>query len=329
MKRAISLLCETTLSGFQQQKNATVNKKRISAFAELDQVYVSGIFRFFYTNNPESIHCIADQTDASQNNVPDYVENLAIQARATADALSYLGFTHPLENQRYKGKISFIDCNIRNMGKGNGVAFSAPQKSRLSNTSELSLAMAVRNDIEQFPSTWSIISHELFHLYQYGYTAFRGSWYLEAMTNWAEHIIRATNPNKIKYYLPQSKAELEEQIYRVSYNLLWHRLAYLSTAHTSKIVFPAQLLNRQYTDGAKVFKGDHLSGFLFVRTVLEKMQIKSNALSFEHGLDSNLWTEDQQNSPENWPIMLKVIQETMHEMGMNQTEEERGFLSIN
>lgn len=80
-----------------------------STLPTLDSVYKSGKFRIYYSTNPNNTDYIPDQTDINNNSIPDYVENVAIQATATTEALSLLGFVHPLDSERYKNVAHYIE----------------------------------------------------------------------------------------------------------------------------------------------------------------------------------------------------------------------------
>ena len=162
------------------------------SFPTLDSVYKSGKFRVYYSTNATNADYIQDQTDVNNNQIPDYVENVAIQANATADAFTYMGYKHPLESDRYNGAVDFIDIHIKAI-KGNGVAFESPSfasQNKAIKEGKCSLGIDINNNLGVFPGTWSVVAHELFHTYQYGYNQFKKTWYMEGTANWGERVIR-------------------------------------------------------------------------------------------------------------------------------------------
>lgn len=297
----------------------------------LDSVYKSGKFRIYYSTNPNNVDYIPDQTDVNANGIPDYVENLAIQANATTDALTYLGFTHPLESDRYKNVAHYIDIHLLAID-GNGIAYEIPGNwvNKPSKEGKCALLLVVRNNLESFPGNyWTTGTHEIFHLYQYGYNQFKGGWYLEGMTNLMERVLKlGTQGGSGLTPLPSTQIALDSDVYNVPYNQLWHRLAVLSDSTSGQLNLPSSLLNRTYLDGTKVFKDEKLKGHAFVKQVLDNMKTTTDQLSVMRGWDAHNWAELDQTTPANRPHMLKAIQDAMYQFGMNKTNEEKEFLKL-
>lgn len=322
-------ICSAVLLSTPYTFAGTPCSEQKDRFPEINQVYQSGDFRFFYSDQPKSKHFIPDQTDANKNKIPDYIENMAIQANTTAAALKQLGFKAPLETERYKNNAKTIDFVVQAM-KSNGVAYENPISTQSENKQQqqCGLKINIRYNVEDFPGTWSIVTHELFHLYQYGYSQFKNPWYLEGMTNWLERVIRKENGEKYLTPLPSSKEELDKNVFKVPYNDLWHRLGYLATEDKGKLQLPSDLMSTQYTNGEPVFKDDIFNGWLFNLNVLKKLEASSLELSKQNNLDPYNWEEALQRSPENNKYILKAIQETMREMQIVETPEQQAFLEI-
>lgn len=305
-----------------------------STLPTLDSVYKLGEFRVYYSNNSSNVDYIPVQTDVNNNNIPDYVENIAIQAKATTDAFTALGFIHPLNSDRYNGAAEFIDIHLLTM-TGNGVAFENPSIyiNKPLKEGKCSLQMNVSNNLSSFPGNyWTTVTHEIFHLYQYGYSQFKGGWYLEGMANWAERVLRLGTQggnSTLPMLLPSTQAELTTNVYDVAYNNLWHRSVVLADTTTGQLNLPSELLNRTYTDGTKVFKDEKLKGHAFIKKALENAKIKSDQLSVQNGWDPSNWAEADQVNTNNRPYMLKAVQDAMLQLGMNQTTEETNFLNLN
>ena len=294
------------------------------------KLYTIGEIRVFYSNDINSKYYIVNQKDENNNKIPDYVENIAIQANATIDIFSALGLIKPLDNSRYKKVVKYIDIHLVDT-KYNGLAYEMPTLWKRSNIkgNRPALLILVNHNLKNFPGNyWTTVTHELFHLYQYGYSQFKGGWYLEGMANWSERALRLGAVGRGgDRLLPQNEQELQ-QVFNTSYNHLWHRLAILSDTSNGKLEIPKSLLNRTYVDGTKVFKDDQWKGYRFMKKFLENLEIMSNRISVEKKRDPYFWSEKDQISKENRKIILKVIQQTMLEFDMNKTDEERNFLRL-
>lgn len=296
----------------------------------IESVYKSGKFRIYYSKNPSSPDYLTDMTDQNSNNIPDYVENIAIQANATTDALTYLGFTHPLESERYKGVAEYIDIHV-NLSSGNGLAYEGVTNyiNKINKENKCTLILQVRKNLENFPANWATVAHEIFHLYEYGYSQFKEGWYIESMAKWSENVLRAEQLNEGTVELPKTINELNNSVYGVEYNQLWYRLAYLSDSSTGQLVLPSELLNRTYINGSKVFKNEIFKGHSFMKKVLENFKLKSDQISFQNNWNPHRWSESAQLNTSNRAYMLDAIQETMLQFGMNRTTEESTFINLN
>ncbi len=58
------------------------------------------------------------------------------------------------------------------------------------------------------------------------------------------------------------------------------------------------------------------------------MKIKSDQISSQNGWNPHNWDEIDQSNPANRTLMLKAIQDSMLQFGMNQTTEEQEFLLL-
>ena len=331
MKIQIYSTLFTSILCCMQVSAASICNTPKSTLSALDRVYKSNQFRIYYSSQVDNEHYIPDQTDLNHNQIPDYVENIAIQANATTDALTVLGFKHPLQSARYKNVAHYIDIHVLKMS-GNGVAYELPSHwiNKASKENKCALLLVIRHNLEGFPrNNWTTVTHEIFHLYQYGYSQFKGRWYLEGMTNLMERLLKqgAQGGNGLTP-LPSTSSELEQKVYNVPYNHLWHRLAVLSDQTDGQLSLPKSLLNRTYLDGSKVFKDDKLKGHAFIKTVLENMDTMGHQLSKENNWDQYNWAETAQQAPSNRAYMLNMIQKTMHQFEMNQTLEQQNFLKL-
>lgn len=301
-----------------------------STYSNLEYIYKAGKIRVFYSTNPSSPDNLPIKTDINNNSIPDYVENVALQANTAADVFTHIGFVHPLESTRYKNVVNYIDIHLVN--QDGGVAYEIPAKmpNRPDTENKCSLKMVISNRLDSFPGEyWSLVSHELFHLYQYGYSQFKRGWYGEATANWAERSIRSGGHKPViaPNLLPATQEELKTKVYDVHYNGLWSRIAELYEKNNGVMGLPSSLLNRKYTDGSKVIKDDSLSAYIFMAKFMDNLRLKSEQISYQNNWDPYAWGTNKTLESNN-PIILKVIQDTMYQSGMNKTEEEKAFLNL-
>lgn len=310
--------------------SASVCTNDTNPYNNLERLYKAGKTRVFYSTNPASPDNIPIKTDVNKNSIPDYVENVALQANTAAEVFSHVGFIHPLESKRYKNVVSYVDIHLVN--QSGGVAYEIPSRmiNRSDSENKCALKIVLSNNLGDFPGEyWSIVSHELFHLYQYGYSQFKRGWYGEATANWAERAIRAGGhkPVAAPNLLPSTQALLQTNVYDVHYNGLWSRLAELYEKNNGIMGLPSTILNVKYTDGSKVVKDDRLSAYVFMAKFMDNLRIESERISYQNNWDPYAWGSNKSLESNN-PIILKVIQMTMHQSGMNKTAEEKAFLNL-
>ncbi|WP_233859382.1 hypothetical protein [Paraburkholderia sp. HD33-4] len=307
-----------------------INKLATGFMPSLTEKYElegSGI-RVFYTRSGD--HQIVDQTDANSDGVPDYVENVARQADAARKAFNLLGFRDPLESARYRAA-SYIDINLGNIA-GNGLAYSEPAS--YSAVPQRDGACSIRIDIssrlDKFPGSWSVVSHEFFHLYQYGYMGFKRSWLLEPTANWAERVVRTGTLNPAPGAakpLPASMAEMQSQVFTQSYPYdFWSRLASFMDEADDLMHLPTDLRYATYTDGTSIFKDGYVRGFAFLSTVLQSLEAESTVVSSLNGWPPYQWGENQSSASHDERI-LKVIQRAVRRTGVRNYEID-SFLAI-
>ncbi|MGF6608488.1 hypothetical protein OKW45_003410 [Paraburkholderia sp. WSM4175] len=299
----------------------------IPSLTEKYELEGSGI-RVFYTHSGDNQ--LVDQTDSNSNGVPDYVENVARQADAARKAFNLLGFRDPLESARYRGA-SYIDINVGNMS-GNGLAYSEPAS--YSAVPQRGDACSIRLDIsdrlDKFPGSWSVVSHELFHLYQYGYMEFKRPWLLEPTANWAERVIRTGSLHPapgLAQPLPASMAEMQSQVFAQSFPYdFWSRLASFMDEADEVMHLPNALRYATYTDGTSIFKDDYVRGFAFLSAVLQSLEAESTVVSSLNGWPPYQWGENQSSASHDARI-LKVIQRAVRRTGVRNSEID-AFLAI-
>ncbi|MBX3021784.1 MAG: hypothetical protein KF799_08930 [Bdellovibrionales bacterium] len=300
---------------------------------KLDKVYKLGSVRVFYTvtaNNPDAV---LDQTDRNKNKVPDYVEDLARQITATRMALNSLGFVDPLNSPRYRAYgVKYIDVHVRNMAE-NGLAYDEanvyPNNALKENA--CTVQIDVSNKLAVFPGTWSVGAHELFHIYQYGMTMFKRSWFLEGTAAWGERVIRLGGLRGSGLTpLPSTPLALQQKVFAVPYNELWDRLATLSDRTQGEFALSSNLMSETYVDGSRIFKDQKLVGIAFMKTVLKHLAQESDDISAQNNWDKYSWKEADQTDPRHEGRMIDAVQRAMMELGMDRaaSSEISSFLRL-
>ncbi len=247
--------------------------------------------------------------DNNHNDIPDRVENIAIQLKAIRELYHQLyNFPDPLTSVRYtKKQPETIEVVIRNREKmkSNGLAFSESTKS-IFNPQNFSLKIHIANTIE--PKKNLTPAHEYFHLIQYGSTYFRNAWFLEGMARWSEDSMGTrTNAKNNLHQLMQDSMQIE-QLFKESYRaeqIIWTPL---SVACGDKNHIPQDIQQKyHYLDASPVFKDDVFYGVNVMQKVLHCLhKQESRAVNnFENRKD---WIKNGQRSSSNNPFILQCVQ---------------------
>ena len=290
--------------------------------SEFNKVYQVDEFKIYYSDLANSRNKLPNMQDLNSNNIPDYVENIAIQAQSSRDIFKYAGFISPLDKPRYTNAKS-IGIFLKTMD-GNGVAYEGIRRhDNLSTVIEMpcSISIDVSNNLDQFPANyWTTVTHELFHLYQYGYSQFKNSWYLESLANWAERGLKLdiTNSTKSLPPLPQNSTELEEKVFSQSYTPMWRRLFLIY--EKDKLVIPNHLKDRTYTDGSKVYKDDEWRGTHLVLNIMNNLEKESDKITKQENWPNYFWKEDDQRSKRWDPVIFNIIQKQIKQAKINTPE---------
>lgn len=304
MKRLFLLVC----CGFLNYAHATQDCRATSLYwaSDFNKFIQQDEFIVYYTDQPNSKNYIQNQTDLNNNHIPDYVENILIQAIAARDAYTLARLRPPLESPRYKNKTGSIAIFVKDI-PGNGVAFEEP--SRFTNVAAgkmpCSVIIYISNKFPVFPGNYfAVVSHELFHLYQYSYAQFKNSWYLESLAKWAEQSLRLS-PKIISnenWLYPITEFEWENQVFSKSYNNLF-RYLFLKNKN-DMLVFPESFTQRRYIDGSLVFKDKYWPGGKAIVRLLDDLQKQSNHISKLNHWDKYNWEEKNQRLVD-WNAIIK------------------------
>jgi hypothetical protein len=261
--------------------------------SKLDQVAIYDKYRIFYSLSGKDALPRDRRVDYDKNGIPDFIESVG--GRLTdADKLfrGEVGLIPPLKSKRYIGKAHYIDVNILDFsnnkkGPKNGVAYDGAPKFNRSRSGQLSLNVLVIDLSGSVRLKTNSVEHELFHLYQNGYTFFKNRWYTEGTARWAELIMLGRIGNGAS--LPYSEST-RERLFNKTYaaNSFWNELI------------------RKIDSGTQ---GKH-----FIKALLEELDYSDNIATRKRGLDYSYWKESEQRSTDNniyiWEATLKAIQRT-------------------
>ncbi|MDV2468644.1 hypothetical protein QR674_06580 [Acinetobacter chinensis] len=303
------------------QYNCTVTSPKWAK--EFNKVYQLDEFRVYYSDLESSTHRLPQTSDINNNKIPDYVENIAIQAMNSRDMFKLAGFRSPLDSPRYQNSAESIAIFLQKT-EGNGVAFERaaryPNLSINSKDMPCSISIVISNNLEGFPGSWATVTHELFHLYQYGYAQFKNSWYLESLANWADRAMKIdiTNNTKRLPPLPQTRTEINQDIFGKAYTHIWRRLFLINDSDILEI--PEDMLKRRYVGGSKVFLDNEWRGTHFVLTFMQNLEKESNRISAEKKWEPYHWKEKDQRSKEWDPLILQLIQKQLKQPEYDQKE---------
>lgn len=307
----------------------------VPSLTEKYEVSGNGI-RVFYTLAGE--HALVIQTDLNGNGVPDYVENVEKQADAARKAYNLVGFRDPLESGRYRAA-THIDINLGNIAGGAaysepGIWGAVPQRGGV-----CAIRIDLSSGIANYPGTWSIMAHEMFHLFQYGYSMMKRSWFIEPTANWAERIIRTGTMNHPDptQKLPQTMEEMQTTVFSQTYPYnFWSRLAKIMDPAEDSIDLPEELRNATYVDGSLIFKDDKIRGFGFLSRFYQYLDAEDAVVSQLYGWPEYDWGSGNQNHAMHDARVLKVIQRAISSTGMKNHQQPdqvyddiEGFLTMN
>lgn len=312
--------------GFYVNANADCDSSSPSVVAQLDHVYyASSNLRIFYTKSGEN--ALQFPVDKNKNKVPDYIENIAIQANSIRQAWTLLGYQDPLKSPRYKERVQYIDIQIQQLN-GLGLAFDEPHR-HVNNPlkqNACALVILISNNIPNLTGNSSVVAHELFHLYTYGYTMFKQPWLAESLAAWSEGIIRK---GKIGAYgqrtLPENEEDFNKYILQRTYKTsqLWNRLTVLIDTSNEELRLPSPLLEMKYTDGQSVFQDPYLKGTFFIRTFLENLGKQDQQIAHLNNWDLYRWKEGDQKSARFNQQVLNTLLITLEKANQHHAEKRK------
>lgn len=315
-------LCLINMSFPAYGSSDTCSSFELKSAKQLNRVYQKDEFYIFYSDKQKSRDRIQNLNDTNNNAIPDYIEDIAIQAVASRDIFKLAGFRHPLKSPRYKN-VKAIAIYVHEL-KGNGLAYEnssrAPSATNLKNNLCF-ISISISNQLKDFPGNyWTTITHELFHLYQYSYAQFKNAWYLESMANWAERALRRdiTPQTTQLRALPQNALQVNEQFFNKNYNHMWRRLFFKQ--QKDAFLVPDELLKRTYIDGSLVFKDNVWYGTKFAKHFLTDLENSSIKISNEKKWNPYQWKESDQKLKQWNCTIFKTYQNNLKEFDKKDNE---------
>ncbi len=259
--------------------------------SKLDQVAIYDKYRIFYSLSGTDALPGERSSDNDKNGIPDFIESVGARL-VEADAFfeGEVGLVPPLKSKRYIGKAHYIDVNILNFsddkqGPKNGVAYDGTPKFDRSESGQASLNVLVIDLSGSVRLKTNSVEHELFHLYQNGYTFFKNRWYTEGTARWAEQIMLGHVGEGAS--LPDSESS-REKLFSKTYGAksFWNEIVRRVDSSTQ--------------------------GKRFIKALLEELDNSDNLATRKRRLDNSYWKESEQTSTDNniyiWQATLKAIQ---------------------
>lgn len=152
--------------------------------------------------------------------------------------------------------------------------------------------------------------HELFHLYQYGYTHFKNPWYLEGLAASMEFYFRNGLALAESESLPKTTAEINSLLKRsYSAKVFWNKMLQSCLDETMLVKFDAQSLHP--TGGRSNW----------LKALLEALAVQDEKAAKDRGLNPVRWPEKEQRSGSNHLYILQGIQNSLSQCKGKNTDE--------
>jgi len=265
----------------------------------LDQRLLQGEFRIHYTLTGENAFPLDIPPSQRAQQAAVQLKSLAAQVgQANRYYSEQLGLMPPLASERYRD-VRSIDVHIIKLEGKNGSTGDAAIGYRYRHFEGSSPALSIALSNRWQPPNLTP-NHEVFHAYQYAYTFFKNSWYLEGMARSMEAAFRE---GEVKTeLLPRDHGQLEQVLAR-SYgaDLFWNRLMYLCDSACS-----GSTAATVWNGGAYSSRVGFCGGGL-VRRVLEQYRMLDKEAATARGIDPADWPEDEQRSAKNDSFLLRGL----------------------
>ncbi|WP_372894763.1 hypothetical protein [Stieleria sp.] len=281
----------------------------------LTKHYVLDPIRVFYATEGKDGVPLAD---IDRSGVPDRVEDIAKQVWAAHHLFCVvLNFPDPLGSARYQ-KVNCIQVSLRDLGGGNGLAFTASQRARQipeGKSTDRAIVMSINSRLNPMKNITP--AHETFHLVQYGTTYFKNGWFLEGMARWSEHALGRDGLGHVKYspsgpwpQTLQHQKMLVNMTYDAEY-VLWNPIARQTdrVGLLSRKLLDRKLRSLRYSDGTPVLRDAALTGAEVMRDIVIELG-RLDDVAFEE-LNYEAWSEKNQRAEENNPYIYKAVMDVL------------------
>lgn len=310
---AITLAFLFSSSAFSQSPEQNECSNRTSS-DHYQKHYNAEEFVIFYDLSGD--RALSDHADLNNNDIPDIIEDIMLQLITMRDVLEALGFTHPFDQYRYeRAGVERIYVGMRNLN-GNGMAFDPPHRDVTHEAKPCVLLIGLSHELKTGNLT---PAHELFHLYQYGYTVFKNSWYLEGMARWAENLLGKRN---YPIGAIPSTFEEEEALFAQSYGAVSFWMALLNTVSPSTLderSYSDELLSRSYINGEQVIHNEATThGATAIIGILEYFDNLDSQLSLVESRESKSWSNADRSDAANNVSMFNAIRHLMSDESNKQ-----------
>ena len=280
----------------------------------LDKMYKIGRFRIFYSLKGRDSLPSTRRIDNNNDKVPDYIQNIALQlVHAEEYYTKVLGLTHPFKQPPYVNKnLKFIDVNIvrspldpiKKMIKGK--AWNKAINLKRNNFSKVTSNSLMIDISSDFDLTYGVPSHELFHLFQYGYTQFFSPWFVEGTAVWAQNHFGGVEYSEWK--VPKNKQQLLSQKYESS--RFWSELC--KRVDKYGVIIPKKLTKYNYIgSNTKIVPNKTVKCARFMRKFLTELKKIEVSVTKEKDLVPYSWTSEAIYSPDNEQYIWQALRNSM------------------
>lgn len=219
----------------------------------------------------------------------------------------------PPPNSPKQLQADHIHLHVLAMDKKNGSAGDTVQRMNYRHFKDSESALLIALTSRWQPGNLTP-EHEVFHLYQYGYTHFKNPWYLEGMAASMEFYFRDGLVNAEAESLPKTTAEINSLLKRsYSAKVFWNKML--------QSCLPVAL--QQKFDHKALQQSDANSHWL--KVLLEQLAAQDLQAAEDRGLNPERWPEKEQRSGKNHRYILQAIQNSLRSCEGQKSSEIQAF----
>lgn len=299
------LLCAIVLTLFFQAAAYADGRELREA---LDRRYVSDLFRIYYTSAGANAF-VGRMAGAATSD--ELARRLGKQLDHGYRYYSgVVGLTPPFANPRY-GNVHAIDVHVVDLGGKNGSAGDTPFVYRYRYFDDSVPALTISISSHWKPGNLTP-EHEVFHIFQYGYTFFKNGWFLEGQ---ARSIGSAFDGQGFQSTpLPRDAIELRQLLTRTANAApFWNRLMLLCD-NACPVTW----------SGESYHPVERICGSQFLKSSLEEFQKIDKEAAHARGINPHDWPEREQRSEANNFWLLQGVLRTMEKQCPIASDAELG-----